>query len=174
MLYDITEKKLIKEIDNRGKYCYSICFLDDYIFAVGNSNGSIGIYNNTMNKFTNKIEEHCLTVRSLAYNKNANQLYSASDDLHINIIDATKFKVVSPIVGHNDNISTLVFNEQKGLLFSGSFDGTIKVWDPRINSKNVATLTEGKGNMIWDMSVSKEGDLIVYTGEENTGAYMLA
>ena len=78
------------------------------------------------------------------------------------------------MVGHKDNISTLVFNEQKGLLFSGSFDGTIKVWDPRINSKNVATFSEGKANMIWDMSVSKEGDLIVYTGEESTGAYMLA
>ena len=174
LIYDIEKKQTIKEVDNRSKYCYALKFISDNIIAVGNSNGSIGIYNIDTHKFTNKIEEHCLTVRALEYNKNNNQLYSASDDLHINIIDANKFKVVSPMVGHKDNISTLVYNEDKNLLFSGSFDGCIKVWDPRANAKNIATLSESKGNMIWDVAVNKEGNCVVYCGEEMIGAYIIS
>lgn len=162
---------MIKEIDNHGKFIYSQLFLKDDYLAVGNSTGSINIFNISTGKYIHKIEEHCLTVRSMAYNAKDNKLFSASDDLHINIIDTNTYKVISPIIGHKDSISTLIYNETNHLLYSGSYDGTIRVWDEKAGNKNIAILCEDKNNPIWDMAISSNGEIIIYSGEEYPGVF---
>ena len=67
-IYDYINNKILKEIENKNKYVYLYCFLSNNKLAAGNSNGSIYIYDiDTFNK-ENKIEEHCLLVRNLAFN----------------------------------------------------------------------------------------------------------
>ena len=172
-IYDYINNKILKEIENKNKFVYSFCFLSNNKLATGNSNGSIYIYDiETYNK-ENKIEEHCLLVRNLAFNNNKNILYSASDDLHINQIDTNTLKLDSPMVGHKEPISDMVYNEKKKILITSSFDGTIKVWD--VNGKNncVDTLVPSNKNPIWDITVSEEGDFIAYTATEGIGAFTL-
>lgn len=170
LIYHIPNYSLIKEIDNHGKFIYSMIFLKDEYLAVGNSIGAINILNISTGTYTHKIGDHCLTVRALAYNAKDNKIFSASDDLHINIIDTNTYKV-SSIVGHKDSISTLIYNEANHLLYSGSFDGTIKVWDEKSGYKHIKTLCEDKNNSIWDVSISTNGDTILYTGEEYPGYF---
>lgn len=172
-IYDYVNDKLLKEIENKNKFVYSYCFLSNNKLATGNSNGSIYIYDiETFNK-ENKIEEHCLLVRNLAFNNNKNILYSASDDLHINQIDANTLKLSSPMVGHKEPISNMIYNEKRKILITSSFDGTIKIWD--VNGKNncIDTLEPSNKNPIWDITVSQEGDFIAYTASEGIGAFIL-
>ncbi len=172
-IYDYINNKILKEIENKNKFVYSYCFLSNNKLAAGNSNGSIYIYDiDTFNK-ENKIEEHCLLVRNLAFNNNKNILYSASDDLHINQIDTNTLKLDSPMVGHKEPISDMIYNEKKKILITSSFDGTIKIWD--VNGKNncVDTLEPNNKNPIWDITVSEEGDFIAYTASEGIGAFTL-
>ena len=172
-IYDYINNKILKEIENKNKFVYSYCFLSNNKLAAGNSNGSIYIYDiDTFNK-ENKIEEHCLLVRNLAFNNNKNILYSASDDLHINQIDTNTLKLDSPMVGHKEPISDMIYNEKKKILITSSFDGTIKIWD--VNGKNncVDTLEPSNKNPIWDITVSEEGDFIAYTASEGIGAFTL-
>ena len=174
-IYDYINNKILKEIENKNKFVYSFCFLSNNKLATGNSNGSIYIYDTeTFNK-ENKIEEHCLLVRNLAFNNNKNILYSASDDLHINQIDANTLKLFSPMVGHKEPISDMIYNEKKNILITSSFDGTIKVWDIKSNNNNncINTLEPSNKSPIWDITVSQEADFIAYTDTEGIGAFIL-
>ena len=172
-LYDYVNNKILKEIENKSKFVYSFCFLSNNKLATGNSNGSIYIYNTENYNKENKIEEHCLLVRNLAFNNNKNILYSASDDLHINQIDMNTLKLFSPMVGHKEPISDMIYNEKKGILVTSSFDGTIKIWDVKGNNNCIETLEQSNKNPIWDITLSLEGDFIAYTANEGIGAFVL-
>lgn len=172
-IYDFVNNKVLKEIENKNRFVYSFCFLPNNKLATGNSNGAIYIIDTeTFNK-ENKIEEHCLLVRNLAFNKNKNILYSASDDLHINQIETKTLKLFSPMVGHKEPISDMIYNEKKDLLFTSSFDGTIKVWDVKGSNNCINTLEPTNKSPIWDITVSQEGDFIAYTASEGIGAFIL-
>ena len=172
-IYDYVNNKILKEIENKNKFVYSFWFLSNNKLATGNSNGSIYIYDTeTFNK-ENKIEEHCLLVRNLAFNNKKNILYSASDDLHINQIDTNTLKLFSPMVGHKEPISNMIYNEKKDILITSSFEGTIKIWDVKSKNNCINTLEPNNKSPIWDITVSQEGDFIAYTATEGIGAFIL-
>ncbi len=171
MIYDIDSLEKIKEINNDFRYFNSLCYINESTIAVGNNNGSINIYSLESNKRIFKIEEHCLTVRSLNTDNINNRLISCSDDLHINIYDSNTFKVITPLVGHKDFISSIIVNNDKNVYASSSYDGTIKLWDIRLNNKiscveTIDLNTETECNLIWDISFSADG-LYLIAGTEN-------
>ena len=180
LIYDINSCELFKEINNYNRFIYSTCFInnnENNLISVGNQTGSIYFYNIESGKFVKKIEEHCMIVRCLCYNKIDNILFSASDDLHINIIDLNKFCIESPIVGHREFISGMVYNESRKLLYTSSFDGCIKVWDLKSKKRCVDTLKKNVSgndeNSVWDLAVSNEGDFIVGCGDDCVKCFLL-
>ena len=180
LIYDINSCELYKEINNYNRFIYSTCFInnnENNLISVGNQTGSIYFYNIETGKFVKKIEEHCMIVRCLCYNKIDNILFSASDDLHINVIDLNKFCIESPIVGHREFISGMVYNESKRLLYTSSFDGCIKVWDLKSKKRCVDTLKKNVSgndeNSVWDLAVSNEGDFIVGCGDDCVKCFLL-
>ena len=180
LIYDINSCELYKEINNYNRFIYSTCFInnnENNLISVGNQTGSIYFYNIETGKFVKKIEEHCMIVRCLCYNKIDNILFSASDDLHINIIDLNKFCIESPIVGHREFISGMVYNESRKLLYTSSFDGCIKVWDLKSKKRCVDTLKKNVSgndeNSVWDLAVSNEGDFIVGCGDDCVKCFLL-
>ena len=187
LIYDINSCELFKEINNYNRFIYSTCFIgnnnennnnnNNNLISVGNQTGSIYFYNIESGKFIKKIEEHCMIVRCLCYNNIDNILFSASDDLHINVIDLNKFCVESPIVGHKECISGMCFNENRKLLYTCSFDGCIKVWDLKSKKRCVDTLKKNVDgndeNSIWDLAVSNEGDFIVGVGDDCVKCFLL-
>ena len=173
-LFDYDKNEIIKEIEQKNKFIYSYSFLPNHKLATGNSNGAIYIYDTKTGEKEKKIEEHCLLVRNLEFNKNKNILYSASDDLHINQIDMNTLKLFSPIVGHKEPISDMIYNEQKDILITSSFDGTIKIWDVKGNYNCIETLELNTKNPIWDIGVSEIGDFIAFTASDGIGAFSLS
>ena len=109
----------------------------------------------------------------MEFNQNKNILYSASDDLHINQIDMNTLKLFSPIVGHKEPISDMIYNETKGILITSSFDGCIKIWDAKGNNSCIDTLMLNNKNPIWDIGVSEQGDFIAFIASEGIGAFSL-
>ncbi len=172
--FDYDKNEIIKEIEQKNKFIYSYSFLPNNKLATGNSNGAIYIYDTKTGEKEKKIEEHCLLVRNLEFNKNKNILYSASDDLHINQIDMNTLKLFSPIVGHKEPISDMIYNEQKDILITSSFDGTIKIWDVKGNYNCIETLELNTKNPIWDIGVSEIGDFIAFTASDGIGAFSLS
>lgn len=126
-----------------------------------------------------------MTIRSILHDEVNNRLLSASDDLHLNIYNTKDFKIMFPLVGHKNEISNIQFNPIKNVYATSSFDGTIKIWDAKLNSKNnlIQTLnlnnvssndlnnvlsgqTKDEYNIVWDISFSPDGKYLM-AGSEN-------
>lgn len=126
-----------------------------------------------------------MTIRSILHDDVNNRLLSASDDLHLNIYNTKDFKIMFPLVGHKNEISNIQFNPINNVYATSSFDGTIKIWDAKLNSKNnlIQTLNlnnvssndfnnvlggqiKDEFNIVWDISFSYDGKYLM-AGSEN-------
>lgn len=172
IIYNLENDSVLKELESKSKFIYSFCFLSNNLISVGNSNGAVQIFDIENNEQISKIEEHCLLVRNLCFNKDKDILYSASDDLHINQIDVNTNKIFSPIIGHKEPISAMTFNEKKKILITAGFDGVIKIWDTNDENKCIETIQLENKSTIWDIAVDNEADFIGYTSSEGIGAYL--
>jgi WD40 repeat protein len=172
--YDTENGQRIAEIGTDMRNVYSMCYLSDTLMAIGNYNGSINIYNLESNKRVHKVEgniivlliEHCLAIRQLAYDSVNKRLLTASDDLHINIIDLEGYKVIQTLVGHKDIITSLKCTER--YYYSASVDGNIKVWDHRVAHKFglVSNINLNIDNL-WDIAVTGTESHIVAGGNNS-------
>ena len=125
-----------------------------------------------------------MTIRSLLFDDLNNRLLSGSDDLHINIYNSKDFKIMFPLVGHKNEISNIQINREKNIYVSSSFDGTLKVWDAKLNMKNnliqsinlnsLSTIAgifletsnfREENNIIWDISISNDGNYLMAGSE---------
>ena len=68
----------------------------------------------------------------------------------------------------------MIYNEQKDILITSSFDGTIKIWDVKGNYNCIETLELNTKNPIWDIGVSEIGDFIAFTASDGIGAFSLS
>jgi len=125
-----------------------------------------------------------MTIRSILHDEINGRLLAASDDLHINIYNSKDFKMIFPLVGHKNEISNIQYNPIKNVYASSSFDGTVKIWDAKLNSKNnlIQTLnlnstssndinsifagqSKDEFNIIWDISFSPDGNYLMASSE---------
>ncbi|KAJ1568672.1 hypothetical protein HK096_005739, partial [Nowakowskiella sp. JEL0078] len=72
-----------------------------------------------------------------------NMLFTSTYDAHVNAFNLNDLGMVASMEGHNWEVWQVEYCS-RGVLFSGSFDHTIKRWDIR-NFQNTATLTGHKG-----------------------------
>ena len=162
--YDIDSSHKIADLNNDLRYIYSFQYINQYNLAVGNANGSINIFSLETNKRIHKIEKSCMAIRSLSIDDINKRLISASDDLHINIIDLEKIKVIQTMVGHKDSITGI--SSQNNLFYSCGYDGCIKTWDTRAKTSSIDTIfVENSCNDIAinqdDMLVASDSSLYI-------------
>jgi U3 small nucleolar RNA-associated protein 15 len=86
---------------------------------------------------------------------------SAGDDKTVKLWDITAKSSVQTFVGHEDYVRALACVPETNLILSGSFDGSARLWDPRVQGE-VATFRHGDG----------EGSGIVYSVLPLKGATM--
>ena len=80
-------------------------------------------------------------VFSLALSGDDERLFAGSGGGVIKVWDLTgkEPKLLGPLTGHTDGVSSLVVSPDRAKLFSASYDNTIKVWDLQTN-KEMLTL----------------------------------
>ena len=84
----------------------------------------------------------------------SSQLVSVSDDLHINVIDVTKWQILLTLTGHKSNINSVDVNPQNhNLILTSSYDKTVKVWDLR-NNQVVHNINSHSDN-VWTAKFNK-------------------
>ena len=86
---------------------------------------------------------------------------SAGLDRCIFLWDVGTGNIVRRIRGHNNKINTLELNKESNILFSGSYDTTIKIWDLKSHNKDpIQTLSDFKDSV---SSIKLVDDYILYT-----------
>ncbi|KAJ3188169.1 hypothetical protein HDU85_005319 [Gaertneriomyces sp. JEL0708] len=72
-------------------------------------------------------------IWSLRFSPSSPEIVAGASDQCIYVYDITKRQVVHRIRGHHDEVNAVCFGEERSpnILYSGSDDGTVKVWDRR-------------------------------------------
>ncbi|XP_028763981.1 protein JINGUBANG-like [Neltuma alba] len=78
--------------------------------------------------------KHHDAISCLGITKDASLIYSASWDKTFKVWKASNFKCLESVTAHDDAVNALVVGAD-GLVFTGSADGTVKVWRREVQGK---------------------------------------
>lgn len=146
--------------------------------AFGDDNNSITFFvqlDNNLAGLTgfqpNSTEVNRQTVIDVIYGElssDGKYLLLASTDNSIQIIDTESGEIMRRLIGHTDTVRTIIYQPENNLLFSGSNDNTLIIWD----TEQGAMLHQyhHPANVL-DLSVSENGQAMVSLA--NDGIYRL-
>jgi mitogen-activated protein kinase organizer 1 len=102
----------------------------------------------------NKYSAHGYEVLSIDVNTNNDKFVSTGGDKTIFVWDVQTAQTVRRFTGHAGRVNRGVFGgDGDGIIATGSFDGTVKIWDFKSNSyKPIMTLDDAK-DAITDVAV---------------------
>lgn len=116
-----------------------------------------------------RLQGHQGTVACVVFSPDGTILASAgSDDQHIVIWSVPDGKELHRLVGHSKSVWSLAFHPTEHLLASGSFDGTIKLWDVH-RGREMLTIPTSLGE-VFGVAFSPDGAHVFAGGSAGNGA----
>ncbi len=112
---------------------------DPHILAVCDEDGGVMIYN-THKRLKDVDQEwraHNNAIFDIDWTPGEGSLLTASGDTSIRLWDVESEEQIAIFKGHNSSVKTVKYSDRSASLFaSGSRDGSIRLWDRRIQEKN--------------------------------------
>lgn len=85
-------------------------------------------------------------MRSVRFSSDAARIVSASDDLTVRLWDVPTAKTVTTLRGHTDYVRSLAASPSSPQIWaSGSYDGTVRLWDARAGGESGGGGAAGAG-----------------------------
>ena len=105
------------------------------MIAAADNQGTIQLFNTTSRTVLRKLTDHKSTVSSLNFFKDNVSMISTSDDSTVKLWDVPSGTCSRTFTEHSDYVRcSAVTRMNSNLFLSGSYDGTVKVWDSRSES----------------------------------------
>ena len=139
---------------------------DGKLFAMGDTNGEIRLYQVYDWKQLLTCKGHTNWVVSLAFSPDGSILASSTTDYAVKLWDINTGQCLQTLYGHEHEVWSVAFSPDNHTLVSGSDDQTMKLW-------NVCTgkcLLTFRGHTSWVLSVvfSKDGQMLVSGSDDQT------
>ncbi|KAI4139459.1 MAG: hypothetical protein L6R39_006278 [Caloplaca ligustica] len=115
---------------------------DGKVLVAGDETGAIQVFDIHSRAILKTWKEHKQPVWTTRFSPTENTtLMSACDDRTVRLWDLPAQQSVTTFTGHQDYVRSGAFmqGQAAGLLVSGSYDQTVKIWDPRAHSSAVMT-----------------------------------
>ncbi|KAL9597163.1 MAG: hypothetical protein Q9219_005329 [cf. Caloplaca sp. 3 TL-2023] len=115
---------------------------DGKVLVAGDESGTIQVFDVHSRAILKTWKEHKQPVWVTKFSPTENTtLVSACDDRTVRLWDLPAQESVTTFNGHQDYVRSGAFmqGQAAGLLISGSYDQTVKIWDPRAPSRAVMT-----------------------------------
>lgn len=142
-LYSIRTRKLVKTITRFSDIAHSgEVRKDGRVLVAGDDTGRIQVFDINSRAILKSWEEHKQPVWTTKFSPTAlTTLMSASDDQTVRLWDLPSGSSTHKFIGHGDYVRTAEFMPGMlgGCVVSGSYDSTVKLWDPRAPAKAVMT-----------------------------------
>jgi WD40 repeat protein len=149
---------------------------DGNMLASGHDNRAIALWDLNTKKILSTLAGHSQAVKSVAFSPDGKILASASDDQTIKLWNLDTFEEIFTLKGHSHAVKSIAFNQipptplkkgdTGGILASGSWDKTIKLWDVN-TGKEICTLT-GHQLQVSSVAFSPDGKLLASTSFDRT------
>jgi WD40 repeat protein len=104
--------------------------------------------------------------RVLALGFGSNMLFAAGEDRHIHFVDVGTAKITASIPAHDEAITSLALMPDGKRLVSGSYDGSVKIWD--IASRTLELKLAANGGRVHGVAVSPDGKSLAAACAEST------
>eukprot|EP01132_Coremiostelium_polycephalum_P008577 gene8577-10555_t len=157
--------KCIREFTGyHNRYVMNLSFintLDQFASISLDSTIAIWDINNSspIQTFKDDINQKSLNTVSFL-NRNDNlYLITGSDDKNLKIWDLKSQSVINEIVGHEHNVTSILYNSELQLIISSSEDGSVKFWNSD-NNTLVHTLIEDfqSQDAVWSLAQKNENN----------------
>ncbi|KAJ1972481.1 hypothetical protein H4R35_004650 [Dimargaris xerosporica] len=103
---------------------------DGQLLATGSESGQIKVWTIQDGRCVRRFPSaHTQAVASLCFNKAGSQILSGSFDHTIRLHGLKSGKTLKEYRGHSSFVNSVVFSTDMAKVYSGSSDGTVKVWD---------------------------------------------
>ena len=142
-LFSTKSRKLLKTITRFDDTAYGgEARYDGRVLAAGDETGAIQVFDVNSRAILKTWREQKQAVRSLKWSpKESTTLMSCGDDRIVRLWDLPSENCVETFRGHQDYVRTGSFlpGQSSNLLVSGSYDQTVRLWDPRTPTAAVMT-----------------------------------
>ncbi|KAI9849903.1 MAG: hypothetical protein M1837_000117 [Sclerophora amabilis] len=142
-LFSIRTRKLVKTITRFDETAHSgEIRRDGRVMLAGDDKGLMQVFDVNSRAILRTWKEHKQPVWTTKFSPTElTTLMSASDDMTVKLWDLPSQNSVTTFVGHGDYVRTGAFmpGQSANLLVSGSYDETVRIWDPRSPGKSVMT-----------------------------------
>eukprot|EP00922_Rhytidocystis_sp_ex-Travisia-forbesii_P014479 GHVS01021657.1.p1 GENE.GHVS01021657.1~~GHVS01021657.1.p1 ORF type:complete len:514 (+),score=75.55 GHVS01021657.1:166-1707(+) len=133
LLYDVTAGSVRKRFSMFKAPVKSVAFRSDgRLLCVGDGVGKIRIMEVLTKEVLRRLKGHSSAVHACGFSPDKVHILSGGDDSRVMYWDVTDGRKLAEFSGHCDSVRSLCHLENGGWA-TGSYDGTVKVWDERIN-----------------------------------------
>ncbi|MDJ0694937.1 NACHT domain-containing protein [Mastigocoleus sp. MO_188.B34] len=139
---------------------------DGRLFATGDSNGVVTLWDTANNREILTFKGHTNSVSSVAFSQDGETLASSSRDQTVRLWDISARKCLYILQGHNNWITSVAFSPRGDILASGSRDQTIKLWDTT-NGKCCHTF-QGHTDSVLSVDFSADGTKLASGSNDKT------
>ncbi|KAH0846020.1 U3 small nucleolar RNA-associated protein [Fonsecaea pedrosoi] len=166
-LYSVKSRKLLKTITRFDDIAYSgEARYDGRVLAAGDETGAIQVFDVNSRAILKTWKEQRQPVRTVRWSpKETTALMSCGDDRTVRLWDLPSESSVETFRGHQDYVRTGGFlpGQSSHLFVSGSYDQTIRLWDPR--TPNAAVMTFKHVAAVEDVLCMPSGTTILASAE---------
>ncbi|MCJ1373846.1 hypothetical protein MMC20_005076 [Loxospora ochrophaea] len=142
-LFSIRTRKLIKTISRFDDVAHGAEIRNDgRIVVAGDERGTIQAFDISSRAILKTWKEHKQPVWVTKFSPYVlTALLSACDDRTVRLWDLPSQDSTTTFVGHQDYVRSAAFmpGQASGLIVSGSYDQTVKIWDPRTPTRAAMT-----------------------------------
>ncbi len=79
-----------------------------------------------------------------------------------------EFECIAVLHGHSQDVKSVLWHPQQELLFSASYDDTIKVWQDEDDDWYCQNTLSGHKSTIWDISFDSQGQLLASASDDHS------
>ena len=169
-IYSNRTRKLVKTITRFGDVAHSgEIRKDGRILVAGEDTGKIQVFDVKSRAVLKTWSTHKQPVWTTKFSPtDLTTLLSASDDRTVRLWDLPSNEPVQTFVGHNDYVRCANFmpGTMSNMVVSGSYDSTVKLWDPRMGSSS-AVMTFKHAAPVEDVLPMPSGTTMLAAAENN-------